>query len=160
MRKLLVVIASTLAVAACTSIDCPVDNTVSTTYGLYTSDGEPDTLTDTLTIYTTTASGEEYIVLNQDYDITSISIPISYTNEGDTFIFIRNGETVVAYDSVVITKENIPHFESVDCQVSYFHNITGVYWTSGGIDSIVIHNPYVSYDTSVEHLYIYFKENM
>lgn len=161
MRKLTVAFLAVLLLsAACSSIDCPVENVVSTTYGLYTADGDPDTLTDTLTVYTTMANGEDSIVLNMDYDIASFTLPISYTNDGDTFIFVRYSDIVVAYDSVVIAKENTPHFESVDCQVSYFHNLTGVKWTNGGIDSIVIVNPFVSYDSSVEHFHIYFKAEL
>lgn len=160
MRALIVALLACMIYAACSSIDCPVENIVATYYGLYRSDGTADTLTDTLTVYTTMLSGEDSIVINADYDIADFSLPISYTNEGDTFIFIRYNSLVTAYDSVVVTKSNTPHFESVDCQVSYFHQITGVYWTNGGIDSITIANPNVTYDSSVEHFHIYFKEDM
>lgn len=160
MRKLIAAISAIILLTACSSVDCPVENIVATYYGIYGSDGEADTLTDTLTIYTTMANGEDSIVLNKGVDIASFSLPIGYTNEGDTFIFVRYNDYVTAYDSVVITKDNVPHFESVDCQIAYFHNITGVYWTSGGIDSIVIETSFVDYDSSKEHFKIYFKEDL
>ena len=37
---------------SCSSIDCPMNNTVSTKYALYKSDGTADTLRDTLTVIT------------------------------------------------------------------------------------------------------------
>ena len=60
-------------------------------------------------------------------------------------------------DTVTVTKENHPHFESVDCSPAYFHTITAVSTTHNAIDSVVIKNPDVNYDTSKKHFYIYFK---
>lgn len=161
MRKIIVCfVLSIVLMSACSSVDCPVENVVATYYGLYKSDGTPDTLTDTLTIYTTMMSGADSVVLNRAVGISSFSLPISYTNEGDTFIFIRYNDYLTAYDSVVIAKDNVAHFESADCQISYFHNIRSVYWTPGAIDSIVVETPFVDYDSSKEHFRIYFKDEM
>ena len=49
-----------------------------------------------------------------------------------------------------------PRFASVDCQVAYFHTITAVESTHNFIDSIVINNPNVDYDTERQHFRIYF----
>ena len=57
-----------------------------------------------------------------------------------------------------INKVNTPRFESVDCQVAYFHTITAVESTHNFIDSIVINNPNVDYDTEKQHFRIYFKK--
>ena len=51
-----------------------------------------------------------------------------------------------------------PHFESVDCAVRYFHKITDVRSTHEAIDTIIINNSSVTYDSSVKHLYIHFKK--
>ena len=39
-----------LVLAGCTSIDCPLNSSVYSYYGLYKADGTADTLNDTLTI--------------------------------------------------------------------------------------------------------------
>jgi hypothetical protein len=59
-------------------------------------------------------------------------------------------------DTVWIKKDDIPHFESVDCAAHFFHHITDVRCTHEGIDSIVINNRTVDYNSTVTHLNIYF----
>lgn len=160
MRKIIPAIIAASVMCACSSIDCPVENIVATSYGLYKSGATADTLTDTLTIFTKTARGTDTVLLNRGVRISSISLPISYTNAEDTLLFARYDSTKIALDTVYIQKENYPHFESVDCQLSYFHTITGVKCTTKGIDSIVINNPSVSYDSSIENFRIYFKSSL
>jgi len=62
-------------------------------------------------------------------------------------------------DTMRIKKENIPHFESVDCSASFFHNITAVRSTHNAIDSITINNPSVTYDSETEHFHLYLKSH-
>ena len=114
---------------SCSSIDCPLNSLVYTQYQLMTADGRIDTLTDTLTISTSRMTdGSDSVLINKNVKTTGFSLPISYAQ-----------------------------FESVDCSPSYFHTITGVTTTHNAIDSIVIKNPDVNYDTSKKHFYIYFK---
>ena len=61
---------------------------------------------------------------------------------------------------MTIRKEDHPHFESVDCNPSFFHTLKAAETTRHGIDSIVIKYSTVNYDTTKEHLYIYFKSNI
>ena len=52
MRKIIVVLSLLAILAACSSIDCPLNHRVYTKYGLYQPDGKPDTLdNDTLWIW-------------------------------------------------------------------------------------------------------------
>ena len=60
-------------------------------------------------------------------------------------------------DTLRITKEDHPHFESVDCPPAFFHQIKRVDYTKHTIDSVVIHNENVNYDATKAHFYIYFK---
>ena len=56
MRKIAIILFIAL-LAACTSIDCPVQNAVYTVYSLKKADGTPDTLkTDTLWVWTPRAN--------------------------------------------------------------------------------------------------------
>ncbi len=149
------------ALAACTSIDCPVQNLVYTNYALKKANGTSDTLnTDTLWIITKRANGTDTLLLNAlcGSSASSFSLPISYTQPEDVFVTLLT-DTAGNYflDTLRIKKENYPHFESVDCQAAYFHTITAVQTTHNAIDSLVIHHPNVNYDTKNVHYYIYFK---
>lgn len=170
MRKIIVVILLIAAISACSSIDCPVQNTVYTVYNVMNSDGTKGSLaTDTLWVWTNRFDGtdtvisthrEDNLVLNYFHGstATSFSLPISYTQPEDVlYTQVRDTSKTLYYDTIRIKKENIPHFESVDCQASYFHEITSVMTTHHLIDSIVINNPKVNYDASKAHFYIYFK---
>ncbi len=152
-----------MAVAACTSIDCPVQNTVYTIYDIMQPNGNKDTLTaDTLTISTKRLDKEQRdtIVLNKlcGAKAFTFNLPISHVQPEDVFVLdVRNTAGLKWIDTLRIKKENIPHFESVDCQVSYFHTITAVSVTHHIVDSVVINNPHVNYDTKTTHFKLYLK---
>ena len=69
----------------------------------------------------------------------------------------RTFSSINYIDTIRIKKEDIPHFESVDCQASYFHTITDVSYTNDIIDSIVINNRNVNYDAKTTHFKLYLK---
>lgn len=160
LRKAFFVVLSALAMlfAGCSSIDCPLNNMVYTIYLVCGSDGERDTLHDTLTVTTTSIEGYEQVVLNMDVDVDSFILPISYTQETDIF-YIELHDTLYNYrrDTLSVTKTNVEHFESIDCSPSFFHTITGVTYTRNAIDSVVINDTEVNYDTSKKHFKIYFR---
>ncbi len=144
-----VVFFTSLVFEACSSIECPVQNTVATVYEC------GDTLKDTLTVHTKLKSGKDTILLNKKINATGFKLPISYQHPVDTLLF----ETVklAVTDTVWVEKSDFPHFESVDCGVSYFHELRSVRSTNQGIDSIVITKSFVDYDPSKAHILIYFK---
>lgn len=162
MRKIIGFLLLAALAAACSSIDCPVNHNVFTRYKLYQPDGKPDTLDlDTMWVLTTKANGKDSVVLNAlcGDSATRFSLPISHTQPEDHFLVLmrKYGQTEDYYfDSIVVKKEDYPHFESVDCQASYFHKITGVRCLGNILDSVVIKNPDVNYDTkTAEHFRIY-----
>lgn len=144
---------------SCSSIDCPVQNRVYTTYGLLKSDGTTDTLkVDTLSITTKRADDTDTLLLNRAVGITNFELNISYTQPEDVFYFTLLDTLGNTYrDTICVQKENYPHFESVDCQAAYFHHLTDVRSTHHAIDSIVINYPTVNYDETHEHFHVYFK---
>ena len=82
---------------------------------------------------------------------------VSLTRTVDS-VMVR--ETVVIRerpDTVTVEKTDEMHFESVDCNPSFFHTISRVTHTKHVIDSIVIQNPKVDYDSQREHFRIYFR---
>ena len=171
MRKVVIILFVAL-LAACTSIDCPVQNSVYTVYSLKKADGSADTLkTDTLWVWTPRVNGSgasrddvfdanDTVLINRLYGdkASSFSLPISYTLPEDTLcLLLCDKDKVFYHDTIFVKKENYPHFESVDCQASYFHTITDVRWTNNFIDAVVINNPNVTYDASTEHFHLYLK---
>ena len=152
-------VAAMLLAVSCASIDCPMNSLVYTQYQLRTPGGAVDTLADTLTISTTRTDGYDSVLINKNVATTEFSLPISYSQPEDVF-FIETKDSVLKnsiFDTITVTKEDYPHFESVDCSPAFFHTITGVHCTHNVIDSVVIVNPDVNYDTSQKHFYIYFK---
>lgn len=138
-----------LTTAACTSIDCPLNSLVYTQYQLMNAAGKVDTLADTLTIFTTRVDGNDSVLINRNVNTTEIALPISYAQKQDIFFFQTKDTLykVTKLDTVTIEKEDIPHFESVDCSPSFFHKITSVSCTHNAIDSIVINN----HDVTMTH---------
>ena len=161
-----------MLVIGCTSIDCPVQNRVETIYALKKTDGSIDTLgVDTMWVWTQRVDGTDTVIsrkiqnnleLNYFYgpSASTFDLPVSYTQPEDVLcVLVRNAVGKKYLDTIRIKKENIPHFESVDCQASYFHTITSVRSTHQIIDSIVINNPNVNYDTKTTHFKLYLKAN-
>jgi hypothetical protein len=144
---------------SCSSIDCPVQNTVVTRYCLMKAEGVADTLRDTMYVRSVRRDGQDAMLYNAGIKLTEFKLPIGYSNPEDTLFFSLHGaDGVRSTDTIWIKKENMPHFESVDCSVAFFHTITAVRYTHYGLDSIVINNPEVTYDPSNEHFHIYIKD--
>ena len=159
-RKTLLALFVAVVLSACSSIDCPVQNLVRTYYQLKTTGAAADTLTDTLTITSRRADGSDTILLNRAVLLSSFALPMGYSNPEDTLYFRISNGTYVAVDTICIKKDNYPHFESVDCSASFFHQITAVRTTHHAIDSISINNTSVNYDTSPEHFHLYLKKRL
>lgn len=158
MRVAFVLFVVTALIAACSSIDCPVENSVNMVYMVYNDNNEPDTLKDTLTIFTTRRDGSDSVLVNYAVDTDTFKLPVSYTDPEDTLFFLVWGEDYAALDTVYVAKEDEPHFESVDCSMSFFHTITGVRYTTNIIEKIEIIKTAVNYDSSEEHFHIFFKD--
>lgn len=142
-------------VASCTSIDCPGDHIVATRYQFHNANGDSLQLMDTLTITTVCKDGTLDTLLNKNVGKASFWLPVSYSHPEDFLVLNVYNRNVSVQDTVWVTKDDIPHFESVDCNASFFHKLTGVRHTTHFIDSIVINNPTVDYDKTTVHFYIY-----
>ena len=152
MRKIIPIIL--FAIATMVSC-CPLNNTVYTKYKL---DGNVTQLTGSyMTISTNKQDGEDSILINKDENVDSFMLPMSYTNAADTLYFeIQDAQERVFKDTLIVSKDNHPHFESIDCSPSYFHTITGVTTTHHLIDSVVINHKDVNFDATKSHFLIYF----
>jgi hypothetical protein len=145
-------------ITACSSIDCPVDAIVQTKYQIRNGDGTEHKLIDTLTIISTRSDGKDVSLIdstlyNKGVGISEFAIPISYQHPEDVLMFHFNNSKskVHVVDTVWVKKDDIPHFESVDCKASFFHEITDVRHTRHYIDSLVLLNHSVTYDRNTVH---------
>lgn len=154
MKKWLALIGA-VVIVSCSSIDCPVNNVVATRYRFYNTAGDSLTLLDTLSVTSTRKDGTDTLILNQLSEKSSFSLPISYSHPEDVLVFEFKNKEIIARDTVWVKKEDIPHFESVDCNATFFHTLTDVRCTTHLLDSIVIKNSSVTYDNTIVHFYVY-----
>jgi len=157
LLPLLLVAAGVGLSTSCSSIDCPVQNTVSVQYMTCDADGNETTFADTLWVWSQRSNGTDTLLLNRFTGKTTFSLPISYSHPEDILIFyVADTTGVKTLDTLWLKKDDIPHFESVDCSAHFFHTLTATRHTRNGIDSVSIENPSVDYDQSKIHLHIRF----
>ena len=166
MRKLLFFFV-VVWLTACSSIDCPVQNIVSVQYEIRDKAGDALSIKDTLSVITTRLDGSNIllditthlngqdVILNRLIDKSAFSLPISYSHPEDILFFCFTDTAKTVVDTVWIKKDDIPHFESVDCSAAFFHRLTDVRCTHNYIDSLVIIEPSVDYDQTTVHFHLY-----
>ena len=154
--------------AACSSIDCPLNNRVYATFRL---DGDITKMEDTLTVAVPRSidykDNDTVIhILTMDFhnhirlaDFDSIALPMSYQRTTDVYVFTikQKDSEVSTTDTVWVAKQNDPHFESVDCNPQFFHTITDVKFTTEAIENITINYNKVTYNDGKAHFLIRFK---
>ena len=168
MRKLLFFFVM-MWLAACSSIDCPVQNIVSVQYEIRDKAGNALSITDSLSVVTMRHDGEyvditallnsDDVTLNKLIGKSAFSLPISYSHPEDILFFCFTDSVKTVVDTVWIEKDDIPHFESVDCSAAFFHELKGVRFTRNAIDSLVLLNKTVNYDQTTVHFRLVPKSN-
>lgn len=141
--------ACALIFEACTTYDCSINNIVALNVSL------SDTLEDdTLNVYTI-VNGTDTALYTNGTEVTSVSLPMSYSKDVDQYLFAftdTTGSTTI--DTLSVTKTNQPYFESVECTPQFWHNIQGVTSTHNMIDSITINDSIVNNDQTKQHIII------
>lgn len=141
-----------LALTACDTVDCSLNNTVLCYLSFYNGKGDKVEITDTLTI---TAYGTDKTLYNRGSKKADVAIPLSYYNDEDTLTLSVTGKDGTTQAEIVIGKTNTQHFESPDCPVNMFHDIQYSYVFSGRfIDSVVVVKPSINYQRD-ENIRIY-----
>ena len=152
--SMLFIYLSSFVFSSCSSIDCPVQNTVSVQYQIRDKAGDALSITDSLSVISERADGK-YVSLNRLIGKSAFSLPISYSHPEDILFFCFTDSVKTLVDTVWIKKDDIPHFESVDCSAAFFHELTNVRHTHNAIDSLVLINTSVTYDVNTVHFYLY-----
>ena len=158
-KALVVAMIAGLGLSACSSIDCPLNNR---TYASFKLAGDVTKLVDTLTVSTPRNIDnpeEDTVLINRLVDTDSLSLPMSYQRTEDIYIFtfVQNDTELKTIDTLWVSKENEPHFESVDCNPVMFHTIKDVRFTQRAIDDIKVNYNKVTYNDTKAHFLIYLK---
>ena len=155
-KKIIYFVVLAVAVAACSSIDCPMNSHVYAKYGFYKAGNVAMPLTDSLTVSINRMDGNDTILLNKLTNVHDMQLPLSYLNETDTLYFAwgLTNKTHVT-DTLYVEKSNDKHFESVECGANYFHTLKSISCTHNLIDSVKIKQDKVNYDVTQEHIFIY-----
>lgn len=158
-KALVVAMIAGLGLSACSSIDCPLNNR---TYASFKLAGDVTKLVDTLTISTPRNIDnpeEDTVLINRLVDTDSLSLPMSYQRTEDIYIFtfVQKDTELKTIDTLWVSKENEPHFESVDCNPVMFHTIKDVRFTQRAIDDIKVNYNKVTYNDAKAHFLIYLK---
>lgn len=150
-----------VSVCACTSLDCSINNVVECQWQLRNSSGLDTLKTDTLTIYSVRANGTDTTLYNRGTGtVTSFALPMSHVREADMLILNLSDTSNHSWtDTVTVRKTNQVHMESVDCSPQYYHTLTGISYTTNIVDSIVINNPNVTNDATLQHIYLYLRDH-
>jgi hypothetical protein len=142
---------------SCSNINCPVQNTVALRCSIADTEGNEAKLADTLWVWTQRSDGNDTL-LNRWVGPANFSLPISYSHPEDVLIFfVGSLSNTWTLDTLWLQKNDIPHFESVDCAAHFFHDLTAVRSTHQGIDSVYINQQRVDYDPQRTNLIIRFK---
>lgn len=150
-----------MVLVACSSVECSVAGKVSCVWKLYPVEGDALMAERNVSFYArrTDASGAiagDTLLANRIKTDASVSLPMSYALEADTMrLILMEGDSVLldAVD-VIVCKDNIPSFESVDCAPRFMHRITavnlrtavvdGVSYAGDFVDSVLVTNPNVN----------------
>ncbi|MGN0220829.1 MAG: DUF6452 family protein [Prevotella sp.] len=145
---------------SCSSIDCPVQNTVTCSYLVCNAEGVAAELQDTLNVFTPRRDGTDTLLLNRSVKTKSFSIPMSFSLAEDTIVLQLKGADYAVEDTVFVEKTNEPRFESVDCQAVFFHTITRARAKGTLLEDVIINKASVDYDASTPHLHLLFKSSL
>lgn len=137
---------------SCNDTDCTISNTAYVYYGFYDRNGARVALPTAVTV---TAAGTDSVLINQESNMNSMQLPLSYTNTEDTFV-VRFSELL--FDTIFVTHQNIPHFISMDCGTGMYHHIEKIRCARRVFDSVQVVNPDITYDAK-EHIKIYCPSN-
>lgn len=165
MRILLLLIFNAillLNIHSCTEVECPIDSVVVMTCGIYDADSKGKyELRETLTV---TPLGKDTVLLNSATGVKDFVLPLRIVENCDTMLFHFTDEWGQnATDTLFISHENMPHFESVECPTTYFHKLTEVTFSNDRglssrikIDSVNIIRDLVDYN-DVENIQVYLR---
>ncbi len=128
------------ALIACGETDCSLSGRPSPVFNFMNKDTLKAKSLDSLTVIALNTVQGDSIILNDSKKVSTATLPLSYVDTETIMVFQYSN---ILSDTLWITHANIPHFLSMDCGTTMYHQINEVKHTSYRIDSIAIINPEV-----------------
>lgn len=146
-------------IMGCANVDCPLNNTVYSHWSFYNED-KAVSIGDTLYFYAR-ANGKDTLLINRLYNAKNMDVPLSYYQPADTFILeihqpISTDSIGIWQDMIIVSKDNLDHFNSPECGIWHEHSVTNVINTNVTIDSIQVVKSKIDTNED-ENFRIYFK---
>lgn len=148
---------------ACDDVSCPLNNTVTSVYNFYASARGDDgvfkagasvSVADTITV---SAIDLDSVISNKSYSISTLSLPVSYYHAADSLLWtFADSRGRHAYDTIIIHKTNIHHFDDPSCPAHMWHHIDSIHFSRNVIDTIIVATADINYD-GLENFKIYFR---
>ncbi|MCD8310387.1 MAG: DUF6452 family protein [Prevotellaceae bacterium] len=119
--------------------DCSLSARASMVCGIYKmpSEGSYTLHTDTIDSLTVTALGTDSVILNNQKNVTSITLPLRYTADSTVFVLNYGGRL---RDTLVVRQTNTPYFLSMDCGYQMKQAVNSVRYSRHLLDSLSIPN--------------------
>ena len=152
-----------VALCACESVSCPLNNTVESVYGFYAALYDDNgqlvkdqgiSIGDTLNV---TLLGPDSIIANRVTNQSGVNLPVSFYEDTDVIEFaLTDTLSRVGRDTLWINKRNTHHWDDPSCPVHMWHQVLDVRSTHHLIDTVLVTNPQINYD-GLENFQIYFR---
>ncbi len=118
------------------------------------------TAADTIPQLYVTAFGTDSVIINDETNVTSMSLPLRFYESSTTMVLsyaLSAADTLLtagSKDTVTFSHDNTVYFLSMDCNYAVRQKLTEVSYTTHHIDSIVVTNPTANSD-GTENIKIY-----
>lgn len=157
---LIAFVCSTLIItglSSCSEDNCSIAGRPMINGGIYTVNPTSGlTENDTIKTLTVTALGTDSIIINNQTNVLSLSLPLSYVSDTTVLVFHYDyTENPADADTLWVLQDNTAFFESIECGYSMIQSITGITHTSNQLSSISIINPNANV-TGTENLRLFF----
>lgn len=154
-------VCSLMLAVSCSSIDCSVFGTSMAKYEFVVAENDAVGIKDMLVsvIAPKRDIGVDSVLVNGQDMSRQLSVPVSLTNDRDELYFVlqkqnAEGNAIVAIDTIVLTKTNVPVFEGIDCDPRYNHEVLDVTTTGKFIEKIEINDKSIDEDPAKVHFYL------
>lgn len=118
------------------------------------------TAADTIPELYVTAIGTDSVIINDETNVTSMSLPLRFYEGSTTMVLsyvLSAADTLLtpgSKDTVTFSHDNTVYFLSMDCNYAVLQKLTGISYTTHHIDSIVVTNTTANSD-GTENIKIY-----
>lgn len=129
-----------------------------------TDEQERLTATDTIPQLYVTALGTDSVIINDEKNVTTLSLPLRFYEGSTTMVlsYVLSAadtlQTPGSKDTITFSHDNTVYFLSMDCNYAVRQKLTGISYTTHQIDSIVVTNATANSD-GTENIKIYPKHS-